>query len=426
MKNHNRGFIAPFLIISIAILLVGGYLYTQNQKAAPYPSTNSSLLATSTTQTTNSQTPSQTPTSVQTNDSQTTGWKTYINTKYGFSFKYPSTWFSQESADGISFAKSPITTTNRFATFFVGPMYINKEGGVPQVGTPEVYHSMYYGVDSYNPGTQVTAQWITINGIPAFYHYVVGNDKRFPIDNRFVLYTRDLNFGFVLYAGTAQQPTTPTVYDPNDIQVMKEVIGTLKFTDSSVHFVDIGAEETAANYSVYKNQDFSYALYYPKNWIVIPQGNGLATTIKDTSANALPVRITAKAVSGARVDDGNGKTGPFTFYWDNITEQWKVDMMTNRGDAKTVVVKPIFVTAGGLQVFQGQTIFGVSDEIIVLSTDKFLLLSIDSSSSGLGGQKMLDTFARAFATANASLPVNIISSVVSAEAIYIGLPATGG
>lgn len=35
MKNHNRGFIVPLLIAIIAILLVGGYVYTQNQPAVP-------------------------------------------------------------------------------------------------------------------------------------------------------------------------------------------------------------------------------------------------------------------------------------------------------------------------------------------------------------------------------------------------------
>lgn len=73
MKNTQRGFIVPLLIAIIAVLVVGGgvYLYTQNNSQQPtaLQATNS-LLATS--------------------SNQYAGWKTYSNTKYGFSFKYPA------------------------------------------------------------------------------------------------------------------------------------------------------------------------------------------------------------------------------------------------------------------------------------------------------------------------------------------------
>lgn len=62
METSQKGFIAPLLLALIAILLIGGgtYVYMQKKQVS------------------------------QPVAEQTSGWKTYTNTQYGFEVKYPS------------------------------------------------------------------------------------------------------------------------------------------------------------------------------------------------------------------------------------------------------------------------------------------------------------------------------------------------
>lgn len=62
--------LAPILIVLILAVLIGGYLVYQNQpKPTPSPQPTNQLSPAS---------------------DETANWKTYTNSKYGFSFKYPS------------------------------------------------------------------------------------------------------------------------------------------------------------------------------------------------------------------------------------------------------------------------------------------------------------------------------------------------
>lgn len=72
----RQGFISPLLLALIATLVIGGgaFVYVEKKQS------NQPVTATSTAQTADSST------------TLTTGWKTYTNTKYGFEFRYPSTW----------------------------------------------------------------------------------------------------------------------------------------------------------------------------------------------------------------------------------------------------------------------------------------------------------------------------------------------
>src|SRR5680860_134351 len=61
MKTSPKGFISPLLLALIAVLILGGgaYVYMQNKPDSQFATT------------------------------QTSDWKTYTNTQYGFEFKYP-------------------------------------------------------------------------------------------------------------------------------------------------------------------------------------------------------------------------------------------------------------------------------------------------------------------------------------------------
>lgn len=85
MKNYQKGFIVPILIAIIAVVAIGVGVYFYSQRSANLPDLN-----TDTSSTTNSTVTTETETSVTPPSNQTTTLKTYSNTKYGFSFKYPS------------------------------------------------------------------------------------------------------------------------------------------------------------------------------------------------------------------------------------------------------------------------------------------------------------------------------------------------
>jgi hypothetical protein len=96
MKNNQKGFVLPLILAIIAVLAIGGGVYYY-QKAKTSVPTNTEVTTNNQDQTTNSATTSESKASSQSNTSasdtiNTTNWKTYTNAKYGFSFKYPSSY----------------------------------------------------------------------------------------------------------------------------------------------------------------------------------------------------------------------------------------------------------------------------------------------------------------------------------------------
>lgn len=89
MKNSQKGFVVPILIV-IALLVIGGgiYYYSKNRQ----------------------------PLALNYNGVETKDWKTYTNQKYGFSFNYPPTLTASE----LSPVGESVTVSN--------PVAINERG----------------------------------------------------------------------------------------------------------------------------------------------------------------------------------------------------------------------------------------------------------------------------------------------------------
>ncbi|MEK7109395.1 MAG: PsbP-related protein [Patescibacteria group bacterium] len=162
---------------------------------------------------------------------ETAGWKTYTDTNYGFSFKYPTDWFIKKNNDGIGvfFSKSPTTPlTKLFAAFYIIDLNLAKEGATkPLYVTPQEYFDYY--------SARTSAQAIQIGNMPAVHRIATGDDRYF-------IYTKDREISFVLYPGDA---INKTEYQPSDNATMEKVISTLSFTDPSKSFVKINIVDSS-------------------------------------------------------------------------------------------------------------------------------------------------------------------------------------
>ena len=90
----------PLLIAIIAVLVIGGGIYVYEQNKSQQPTANDQIVATSTNQTTNSVT------------NKTVAWKTYTDTKYGFSVRYPSDWTVTDTSSIVAINNTKNTAVN--------------------------------------------------------------------------------------------------------------------------------------------------------------------------------------------------------------------------------------------------------------------------------------------------------------------------
>lgn len=115
-KSGVSAGMVTIIVIIVAIIFGGGaYAYVNNKATKEKKDLNaqitqlqSQVAASETTATTTTTTPSST-TSATTTADVTASWKTYANTKYGFSFKYPDSWTSgaqSNNANNIYFGTS--------------------------------------------------------------------------------------------------------------------------------------------------------------------------------------------------------------------------------------------------------------------------------------------------------------------------------
>lgn len=123
MKNLQKGFIVPIILVIIALLAIGGGVYFYKNKKIETPA-----VVNTETQQTNTQTP---PVNTQTNNSpsqnNTSNWKTYTSTQYGFDFKYPSEFsYTERTTDqSVTFVNKSIVPE---ISFMVRQIHIEQLG----------------------------------------------------------------------------------------------------------------------------------------------------------------------------------------------------------------------------------------------------------------------------------------------------------
>jgi hypothetical protein len=231
--NNKKGSLWVLLIIGIVILVgTKGYKYERSQKISIPTVMSSTTQATSATLAL---------------DTSTTEWKTYSNAKYGFSFKYPASWYIRDESDHLLFSKTPfivnnqLNSSNQFAQFFVSDYNTNfsdKEvSNLPTV-TPQKYFSEIHRnneVATMDKGMVVSREWLNISNIPVFHHRYESAGDQYFYDNRYEVYSPTSLYVFVLYAGVASIPTT---YVSTDDEILKQIISTFHVSGTSTTFIN--------------------------------------------------------------------------------------------------------------------------------------------------------------------------------------------
>lgn len=130
LSTSQKGFSPILIVLLIVATLTGGYfLYTQQTKPLPQPIPQ--------------QTPTPSPAPALESESSpsagTTNWRTYVNTKYGFSLRYPEdkNFKVQENNKGISIG-TPNSGFGLFISIFDNPKKLT-----PRDWIKENFNAMY-------------------------------------------------------------------------------------------------------------------------------------------------------------------------------------------------------------------------------------------------------------------------------------------
>lgn len=176
MKNTQKGFIVPLLIAIITVSAISGgiYYYSQNKPEVPQTVNNTQPIQKTTpapavgTQT-NSGANVQPNKVVATNpkiSDQTTGWKTYANTTYGFEIKYPSNFSFTDNSSFLSTYGKNLPTKNPFMSTIGFPSQVISTNVPSSIASILVAANFVLPQNCYESSTGIpSTQTIVKNGI---------------------------------------------------------------------------------------------------------------------------------------------------------------------------------------------------------------------------------------------------------------------
>lgn len=140
--NYKKGFVIPLIIAIVAILAIGGGYFMFSKNIKPCSKINVGFRNTETGLCQNFSSCGDIPkkfvsdssclaTSTATTTDIIAGWKTYTNTQYGFTLKYPNNWRIVDTKGGPIVSVAPDDyifkdgTDSPFGYFFVWPFGFN-------------------------------------------------------------------------------------------------------------------------------------------------------------------------------------------------------------------------------------------------------------------------------------------------------------
>lgn len=212
-------------------------------------------------------TKTKTPTVAPTTVTSTTDLKTYTNSTYNFSFKYPSDWEAKEVTVGgvysLSIGYRPIAMKEDYSGF----VYISKE---------KLADAITREKDSFNTNSTFDGQSITTFGGTSATKLSFTNNTDKTLKPVIYLIEKDTNLFIITGEGNS--------LDKSINSKVSTILSSFKFT------TPISTVSTA-DWKTYTNTDYNYSIKYPSTWTVDlaskdSRGKTLATFLAPGMNNA--------------------------------------------------------------------------------------------------------------------------------------------
>lgn len=351
MKNLQKGFIAPVLLVIIALLVIGGGVYVYKNKKTEAP-----IIDTGTQQSNQGQANTQIPPAT---DISMTGWKTYINTRNGYQLKYPADWQTEENL-GVSVR-----------------IFNPRAQGKPDTDQPSEAFGLAFKQTPCKP-----SDW-------------------------------KVGFGLVNYK-TACVAANPMIEigmlafsDQNKI-IEDQILSTLKFTQTTpAPATPTQTQIIIPGMKQYTDSNFGFSFWYPNTWTVqnsATRNNYAGGSVQKTLTIAPPGASNGDAIT---IDEFYSPTREVTiprdlcspmsdsfvaehrYYFDTNTHTWMVEVPAYTGQsekdgstysvpASTKAADVSQNTMGGLHMLGA----GCSGSIIPLSAKNFVVFTFYSRNVG--------------------------------------------
>lgn len=310
--NAQRGFIVPLLLILISVLLVGSgaYWYTQTKPVNQPAVVEQTVQATSTT---------------QTSISQTAGWKTFRNETYRFELQYPIDW-TLKTEGGLVNETTGANEETWYLTLdspkniAVANAHPNSEGEPdywieisPGKSLNDWFASTFGDRQKDSPELMPGKQDIVFGGLPAL--SIVDPITEGGCNSEYIV----VYFNHDIY--TIQDPACSN----NDI--VKTINLTFKFIDTD-----------AQTWKTYQNEKYGVEFNYPNHWFIDDTSGGAGYANWELTVYPVdPDKYCAELQTGTSKGLLCGVSLGLQIYQDRITK--KVIFNKNTGAENGLIVQ---------------------------------------------------------------------------------------
>jgi hypothetical protein len=297
MKNYQKGFAPIIIALIVAVVLGGGYLVYKNKKAeAPTPVADTSVAT------------------------DTSNWKTYTNTKYGFTFNYTDSGYPVEVIDDITKASEADGACSTESTQTFQEAKIFAESNIPGKETDKLkillgLHKIYKTASGINALVSIqTCQGEAEDNNPADSFI---NARIFKGNTLVTVTEGQLKFNGnvkVKDINSVAQNLLDGTYKGPEQELFNQFIKTI----STFKFTPTSATATS-DWKTYTNEKYGFNFQYPQNYSVTipPQSSDFPAAVdisyldpqRGTSASQL-MRVLVDSTSKPSSFEGYLKMRP--------------------------------------------------------------------------------------------------------------------
>lgn len=283
----------------------------------------------------------------------TADWKTFIDNKWGYSFKYPSNWFLNNNIvseypwplNGLSDPKYDFQQTYNAITTYMYPNQVWSEmTNIAFFDSLSQIHLYETGNIGKSKGKKIFTG-ITQDNFPYEIFEINASEKEEPYS------------GVEAYILNGQKlvKVTLTSYNQQSISLFNQILSTFKFI------------EPISNWKTYENNDYGFSIKYPANLTIestikeklvrllsqenieFPGGDMTAFWIEDNLSISDYIQNTKIYLSPLNLENTLKQTS-LTFNEVNFIKLSYTDAMDNREEYITSIKNDVFIFSGDFQI----------------------------------------------------------------------------